>query len=91
MTKVYKARLIKHTNALQSIFVQSQEHHRPETSIRRRGKWETLAKSDKRLGGSDATELAAGDGEAPLLHHKGRQSLADSFSTGLSKLELVPR
>ena len=64
MTKVYKARLIKHTNALQSIFVQSQEHHRPKTSIRRRGKWETLAKSDKRLGGSDATELAAGDGEA---------------------------
>ena len=62
MTKVYKARLIKHTNALQSIFVQSQEHHRPKTSIRRRGKWETLAKSDKRLGGSDVTE--AGDGEA---------------------------
>ena len=61
MTKVYKARLIKHTNALQSIFVQLQEH-RPKTSIRRRGKWETLAKSDKRLGGSDVTE--AGDGEA---------------------------
>ena len=36
-------------------------------------------------------ELAAGDGEAPLLHHKGRQSLADSFSTELSLLELVPR
>ena len=33
-------------------------HH--GTSIRRRGRWETLSKAETRLGGSDATEVAAG-------------------------------
>jgi len=31
-------------------------------SIRRRGKWETLAKAETSLGGSDARELAAAGG-----------------------------
>ena len=32
----------------------------PGTSIRRSGRWETLSKAETRLGGSDATEVAAG-------------------------------
>ena len=55
----------------------------PGTSIRRRGRWETLDKVETRLGGSDATELAAGGGGRDVMEGPGTPGAPGGFRSAL--------